>query len=67
MVKPKKKHKDRKHYLYLTCQECGQPFKSERFKKYCSYKCQRLVNNRLAKTRYAEMRDIVLRSKGVLK
>jgi len=65
-VKPKKGKKDKKYFLHLTCKECGLPFKSERFKKYCSYKCQRIVNNRLAKTRYAEMRDIVLRSKGVI-
>jgi len=66
-MKQKKKVKDKKHFLHLTCQECGMPFKSERFKKYCSYKCQREVNNRFAKIRYAEMRDIVLRSKGVIK
>ena len=67
MVRPKNRSRDKKHFLYLTCKECGCKFKSERFKKYCSYKCQREVNNRLAKTRYAEMRDIVLRSKGVIK
>ena len=66
-MKSRKIHKDKKHFLHLTCQECGLPFKTERFKMYCSYKCQRLVNNRKAKTRYAEMRDIVLRAKGVIK
>ena len=66
-MKPKKKRKDKKYFLHLTCKECGLPFKTERFKKYCSYKCQRLVNTRFAKIRYAEMRELVLRAKGVIK
>jgi len=66
MVKPKKVRKEKKYFLHLTCVECGLPFKSERFKKYCSYKCQREVNKRFAKIRYAEMREVMLRSKGVI-
>ena len=66
-MKLQKKKKDRKYYLYLTCQECDHQFRSERFKKYCSYKCQRVASNRFAKTRYAEMRDIVLKSRGMIK
>ena len=67
MVKLKKKSEDKKYILYLTCNECGLPFKSERFKKYCSYKCQREVNKRCAKIRYHEMRETVLKVKGVIK
>ena len=63
----KKKSKDKKFILHLTCKECGLPFKSERFKKYCSYKCQRRVNTRFAKIRYGEMRELFLKSKGVIK
>jgi len=67
MVKVKSKSKDKKFILHLTCDECGLPFKSERFKKYCSYICQRAVNKRFAKIRYANMRELFLRSKGVIK
>ena len=66
MVKKKRKSKDKKHFLYLTCTECGNKFKSERYKKYCTWKCQRLASNRFAKIRYSEMRDIVLKAKGVI-
>jgi len=66
-MKGKKKSKENKHLLHLTCQECGHRFTSERYRKYCIDQCRRAVSNRLAKTRYAEMRDIVLRSKGVIK
>lgn len=66
-MKKKGKVKDKKSYLHLTCQECGHKFNSDRFKKYCTWKCQRKANNQKAKTRYAEMRDLLLRSRGVIK
>ena len=65
-MKKKKQVNDKKHVLHLTCQECGHKFKSERFKKYCSWGCQRLVNGRRSKQRYAEMRKIVLKARGVI-
>ena len=64
MVKKKRKVKDRKRTLHLTCQECGHKFMADRFRKYCIYKCQRKANNRYAKNRYADNRDIVLRARG---
>jgi len=67
MVKEKRRGKDKKYLLHLTCIECGRKFTSERYRKYCTFACQRSANNRYAKTRYAEMRDIVLKSKGVIK
>ena len=63
-MKKKTKAKDRRRILGLTCQECGHKFKADRFRKYCIYKCQRKANNRYAKVRYADMRDIVLRARG---
>lgn len=66
-MKGKRKSKEKKHLLHLTCQECGHKFTSERYRKYDTYDCQRVVSKRLSKTRYAEMREIVLRSKGVIK
>lgn len=66
-MKKHKKVKDKRQVLHLICQECGHKFTVDRFKKYCSYKCQRMANNQKAKTRYAEMRDLLLRSRGVIK
>lgn len=66
MVKRKKVVKDKKYLLHLTCKECGHKFTSERYKKYCSWGCQRIANGRKSKQRYAEMRKIVLKSKGVI-
>lgn len=65
-MKKKKKKRGKKHFLYLTCQECGNKFKTERFKKYCRYACQRKANANFSKARYAEMRRIVLKAKGVI-
>lgn len=65
-MKKKTKRKEKKHFLYLTCIECGNKFKTERFRKYCVYKCQRTANARFSKTRYAEMRDAVLKARGVI-
>ena len=65
-MKSKTKGKGEKQYLYLTCVECGNKFKAERFRKYCRYQCQRTANARFSKTRYAEMREIVLKAKGVI-
>ena len=65
-MKKKGRGKDKKYLLHLTCQECGHKFTADRFRKYCLYSCQREVNNRLAKMRYAEMREIYLKSKGVI-
>jgi len=65
-MKRKKPVKDKKYLLHLTCKECGHKFISGRYKKYCSWGCQRLANARLAKSRYAEMRKIVLKAKGVI-
>jgi ribosomal protein L32 len=65
-VKKKKKVKEKKYLLHLTCQNCGHKFTAERFRKYCVYECQREVNNQLAKNRYAEMREVFLKSKGVI-
>lgn len=65
-MKKKKKAKVKKHVLHLTCENCGLKFTAERYRKYCTYKCQREVNNQKAKLRYAEMRDIYLREKGVI-
>lgn len=67
MVKKKKVVKKKSYFLLLTCQECGHKFRADRFKKYCSYKCQRLANRSKSKIRYAEMRDLMLRSKGLIK
>ena len=65
-MKKKVQSKFKKHILYLTCAECGNKFRSERFRKYCHYKCQRVANARFSKTRYAEMRETVLRARGVI-
>jgi len=65
-MKKKSKIKDRRDILKLTCQECGNKFSSERFKKYCNWKCQRQANSRFSKIRYDEMRRIVLKAKGVI-
>jgi transcription elongation factor Elf1 len=65
-VKKKKAVKKKRYVLHLTCKNCGHKFKAERFRKYCTYKCQRDINNQLAKTRYAEMREVYLKSKGVI-
>ena len=65
-MKKKQAKKEKKHFLYLTCAECGNKFKSERFRKYCRYNCQRIANARFSKVRYAEMREVVLRAKGVI-
>lgn len=63
-----KKKKSKKHWLYLTCQlpECQHKFKSERYRKYCHYKCQRKANANFSKLRYAEMREVVLKARGVI-
>ena len=66
-MKKKVKHKVKKHILHLVCQECGHKFKSDRYRKYCNYKCQRKANARFGKVRYAEMREIVLKARGVIK
>ena len=66
MVKKKKPVKDKKYLLHLTCKECGHKFTAERFRKYCLWTCQRQVNGRKSKQRYAEMRKIVLKAKGVI-
>jgi len=65
-VKRKVKGKPKKSFLYLTCAECQNKFKSERFRKYCNYKCQRIANARFSKVRYDEMRRVVLKARGVI-
>ena len=65
-MKKKRRGKDKKYVLHLTCKECGHKFTADRFRKYCTYSCQREVNNRLAKMRYAEMREVYLKQKGVI-
>ena len=65
-MKKVKKKRDKQTVLHLTCQECGNKFKSERFRKYGNYKCQRKANARFSKIRYDEMRRVVLKAKGVI-
>ena len=65
-MKKVKKKRDKKNFLHLTCQECGNKFSSERFKKYCNWKCQRIANARFSKVRYDEMRRVVLKARGVI-
>ena len=65
-MKKKKRVKKKKHLLHLTCENCGCKFKAERYRKYHNYACQREVNNQLAKDRYAKMRTVYLRDKGVI-
>ena len=66
-MKKKKNASKKKYLLHLTCKNCGHKFTAERFRKYCTYKCQREINNILAKSRYAEMRKVFLKAKGVIK
>lgn len=66
-MKKKKKVQVKKHLLHLTCQECGHKFITERFRKYCTYECQRKANTAKSKIRYAAMRDLMLKSKGLIK
>ena len=66
-MKKKIQRKSKVFVLHLTCQECGNKFTSERYRKYCTYKCQRAANNRYAKIRYGKMREVVLKAKGVIK
>lgn len=66
-MRKKKKYRDKKYILHLTCGECGLPFDSDRYKKYCRLACSKIASARFAKTRYAEMREIVLKAKGVIK
>lgn len=65
-MKKKRKIKEKKYVLHLTCKSCGHKFTANRFRKYCTYECQREVNNQLAKNRYAEMREVYLKAKGVI-
>jgi len=66
-MKKKVKKQDSSVVLHLVCVECGHKFNVERYRKYCCYKCQRKANARQSKVRYAEMRDIILKAKGVIK
>lgn len=66
-MKKKQRVKFKKVVLHLTCAWCSHKFNSERFKKYCGYKCQRDANANFSKLRYAEMRDAVLKARGVIK
>lgn len=67
MVRKKKGSRKKKYLLHLICENCGRKFKAERYRKYHNYACQREMNNLLAKRRYAEMREVYLKAKGVIK
>jgi len=66
-VKKVKKKRDRKYILHLTCEECGLVFDNDRYQKYCNLACRKIASARFAKIRYAEMRNIVLKARGVIK
>jgi len=62
-----KKKRGRQAYLLdLSCENCGHKFISERFKKYCTIRCQLEVNKRKAGFRYDKLRKALLRQQGKL-
>jgi len=54
------------YLLKLQCDLCGKLFKTERFKKYCSAKCQLKANKIKAGFRYQQLRKALLRQQGKL-
>jgi len=52
--------------LTLVCALCERRFKSKRFRKYCTQKCQLKANKIKAGFRYQRLRKALLREEGKL-